>query len=216
MNVNRRSFLQMTALASGGFTLGLHFLPAAAAQGSQPLPDLKPQAFVRIGSDGKVTIRARAPELGQGVKTMLPMLIAEELDADWKDVRVEQADLDEASYGPQFVGGSMSTSLAWEPLRQVGAAARQLLVTTAANGWGVSAEDCTTDCGRVLHASSGRSARYSELAAGASSLAPPPLSSVRLKDAKDYRILGKSTPTRSLPANPCSASISSCPECCMR
>jgi isoquinoline 1-oxidoreductase beta subunit len=192
MNVNRRSFLQMTALASGGFTLGLHFLPAAAAQGSQPLPDLRPQAFVRIGSDGKVTVQARTPEVGQGMKTMLPMLIAEELDADWKDVRVEQADLDEARYGPQFVGGSTSTPLAWVPLRQVGAAARQMLVATAANGWGVSIEDCTTDCGRVLHASSGRSARYSDLAPGASSLTPPPLSSVRLKEAKDYRILGKS------------------------
>jgi isoquinoline 1-oxidoreductase beta subunit len=191
MNLNRRSFLQMTAVASGGFTLGLYTRPWAGAEEPQQQPDLKPQAFIRIGSDGTVTIKARGPEIGQGVKTTLPMLIAEELDADWKNVRVEQADLDEASYGPQSAGGSMSTPNSWEPLRRVGAAARQMLVTTAAGNWGVSAEECTTKSGRVLHTGSGRSASYAELAAKAAAMTAPALSSVKLKDPKDYYIIGK-------------------------
>jgi isoquinoline 1-oxidoreductase beta subunit len=192
MRVNRRSFLQMSALAGGGFALGLYDRPWAFAQGPGKPPELTPLAFIRIAGDGVVTIKARGPEIGQGVKTMLPMLIAEELDADWKDVRVEQADLDEAIYGPQFSGGSMSTPLGWEPMRQVGAAGRQMLVAAAAGNWGVPAAECTTAAGRVTHAASGRSAGYGELAAKAATLTPPPLSSVKLKDPKDYRIIGKS------------------------
>jgi len=182
----------MSALAGGGFALGLYDRPWAFAQGPGKPPELTPLAFIRIAGDGVVTIKARGPEIGQGVKTMLPMLIAEELDADWKDVRVEQADLDEAIYGPQFSGGSMSTPLGWEPMRQVGAAGRQMLVAAAAGNWGVPAAECTTAAGRVTHAASGRSAGYGELAAKAATLTPPPLSSVKLKDPKDYRIIGKS------------------------
>ncbi len=192
MRLNRRSFLQMSALAGGGFALGLYDRPWAVAQGPRRPPELTPRAFIRIAGDGTVTIMARGPEIGQGVKTMLPMLIAEELDADWKDVRVEQADLDQSRYGPQFAGGSMSTPFGWEPLRQVGAAGRQLLVAAAADTWGVPAAECTTNAGRVLHAGSGRSAGYGELAAKAATLTPPALSSVKLKDPKDYRIIGKS------------------------
>ncbi len=100
MNLNRRSFLQMSALAGGGFALRLYSRPVAVAQGPQQKhSDLKPHAFISIASDGIVTIKARGPEIGQGIKTMLPMLIAEELDVEWKNVRVEQADLDEATYG---------------------------------------------------------------------------------------------------------------------
>src|ERR1700733_15122732 len=93
MELNRRSFLQMTALASGGFSLGLYTQPPALAQGPPPPPDLKPQAFIQIAVDGIVTIMARASETGQGMRNMLPMLIADELDVDWKDVRVRQADV---------------------------------------------------------------------------------------------------------------------------
>src|ERR1700733_15393159 len=105
MELNRRSFLQMTALAGGAFALGLYSRPRALAQPGQP--PLDTVAFIRIGSDGAVTIMAKNPEIGQGVKTMLPMLVAEELDVDWKDVRVEQADLDEKCFGGQWAGGSM-------------------------------------------------------------------------------------------------------------
>jgi isoquinoline 1-oxidoreductase beta subunit len=193
MQLNRREFLKATALAGGGLALGLYRLDAAA-QAAPAAPALSPQAFIRIAPDGVVTIMARAPEIGQGVRTMLPMLIAEELDVDWDQVRVEQADLDEARYGPQVSGGSMGVPLGWDPLRQVGAAGRQMLLGAAAGLWGVPAADCSTRAGRVLHAASGRSAGYGDLAARAAALAAPALDTVKLKDPRDYRIIG--TPRR--------------------
>src|SRR6202041_2089640 len=133
MSLNRRSFLKVSALASGALTLRL-YVPQAQAQAPKRA-DLKPAAFVRIAPDGIVTIKARGPEMGQGIKTELPMLIAEELDVDWKSVRVEQADLDEATYGSQSAGGSTSTPKSWDPLRRVGAAGRQMLGSAAAIPW---------------------------------------------------------------------------------
>src|ERR1039458_1746293 len=194
MRLNRRSFLQLTALAGGGLALELYRLPRAAAQEPGNPPDLTPQAFIHIAPDGVVTIMARASESGQGMRNMLPMLIAEELDVDWKDVRVQQAELNEKIYGRQFSGGSANTPMGWEPMRRVGAAGRQLLITAAAQMWSLSAAECTTQSGRVHHAASGRSAGYGELAAKAAALPAPALSSVKLKDPKDYRIIGHSQP----------------------
>ncbi len=191
MRLNRREFLKATTLAGGGFALGLYRAPWAEAQGGPP-PDLNPTAFISIAKDGIATIKARGPEIGQGVRTMLPMMIAEELDVEWKNVHVVQADLDEAAYGPQFAGGSMSTPISWNPLRQVGAAARQMLVAAAAKKWSVPAGECTTEAGRVMHKKSGRSLGYGELAEAAAAEPAPALKSVKLKDAKDYRIIGKS------------------------
>jgi aerobic-type carbon monoxide dehydrogenase small subunit (CoxS/CutS family) len=118
---------QIDDAMEGGMVLSLYLDPLLPGQGQPPTPPLAPSAFVRIAADGVVTIMAKNPEVGQGVKTMLPMLIAEELDVDWKDVKVEQADVDESKYGVQFAGGSRATPLHWDSLRRVGAAARQML-----------------------------------------------------------------------------------------
>lgn len=192
MKMDRRSFLQMGALAGGGMALRLYGSPGAEGQGRGAVADLKPEAFIHITQEGVVTIMARASESGQGMRNMLPMLIAEELDVEWKDVRVQQADLNEAIYGRQFSGGSANTPMGWEPMRRVGAAGRACLVMAAATGWGVAEGECTTRSGRVLHAASGRSVGYGEVAEKAAALPAPALSSVRLKDAKEYRIIGHS------------------------
>src|SRR5438128_1407378 len=137
MNINRRSFLRVTALAGGGMMLGLYPKVAALAQpGRAAAPALLPSSFISIASNGMVTITAKNPETGQNSKNMLPMLIADELDVDWKDVKVVHADLD-AKYGGQFSGGSTATPTNWTPMRQVGGAARQMLIAAAAQTWGV-------------------------------------------------------------------------------
>jgi len=191
MPMNRRTFLKTSALVGGGFTLGLYKVDVAGAQGP-PEPELKPQAFIHIAPDGKVTIMARASESGQGMRNMLPMLIAEEPDVDWKDVVVEQAELNERKYGIQFSGGSANTPMGWDPMRRVGAAGRMMLITAGAQTWGVPEAECTTQPGRVVHGGSGRSAGYGELGAKASALPAPALKSVKLKDPRDYRIIGHS------------------------
>jgi isoquinoline 1-oxidoreductase subunit beta len=194
--VSRRSFLRVTALVGGGMLLASYLEPIAhiLAQGPQGQPAIVPSTFIRITPDGIATIMAKNPEEGQGVKAMLPMLIAEELDIDWKDVRIEQADVDQAKYGGQVAGGSTATPQNWVPMRQIGAACRQMLITAAAQTWNVANSECTTASGRVLHQASKRSLGYGELAAKASALPPPALATVPLKDPKDYKIIGQTKP----------------------
>ncbi len=194
IELDRRSFLKMTALTGGVVALGLYKLPGAIAQDHGQPPGFVAVAFIRIDPSGVVTLMAKNPELGQGVKTMLPMLIAEELDADWNQVRIEQADAHPELFGDQSVGGSTATPINWDPLRRVGAAYRQMLITAAAQAWGVPESECSSDCGKVVHASSGRMFPYGQLAAKAATLTPPDLRSVKLKDPKDYRIIGHSHP----------------------
>lgn len=190
MPLNRRTFLQMTALAGGGLALGYFDCPLTMAQPANR-PDLLPEAFIRIAPDGLITITAKSAEIGQGVKTMLPMLIAEELDADWSTIKVEQADLNELRYGGQGAGGSTSTPNNWLPMRRLGAACREMLIAVAAQRWGVPAAECTTEPNAVFHKPSGRSLQYCEVAADASKLEPPKLQSVKLKDPSTFRIIGK-------------------------
>ena len=192
MNLDRRSFLKMTATAGGAFVLGFYGSPDAFGQPPRRFNTVAPLAFVRIAPDGKVTIMAKNPEAGQGAKTHLPMLIAEEMDVDWKDVRVEQAGVNDKLYGFQFLGGSTATPVNWDPLRRVGAAWRLMLVSAAATTWGVPASECTTKAGHVLHSASGRSAGYGELAPKAAAVAPPALDTVKLKNPAEYTIIGNS------------------------
>ena len=193
--LSRRAFLAIGLAAGGGLLLILR-LPRAA-DASEPIAvapaagaELNP--FVSIAPDGIVTIVAKDPEIGQGMKTALPMLIAEELDADWSQVRTEQALLNPI-YGEQFAGGSMATPLNWEPMRRVGAAGRQMLILAAAQTWEVPAAECDASRGAVRHRPSGRTLSYGELAGKAAALPAPDLQSVTLKDPKDYHIIGKFT-----------------------
>ena len=196
LTLDRRNFLRVTALAGGGFMLASYIEPLAAAfdQQGRQAPPLDPNAFVSIDSQGIATIIAKNPEIGQGVKVMLPMMIAEELDIDWKDVRIEQADLNPTKYGQQSAGGSFATPSNWEPMRRVGAAARHMIIAAAAQSWGVPAAEITTVAGKVHHSNSKRTAGYGEFAAAAAKIAPPDMATLTLKDPKDYRIIGKPIP----------------------
>jgi isoquinoline 1-oxidoreductase beta subunit len=194
--LSRRSFLRASVIAGGGMMLAYYVEPLervlAAPQFGPPVT-LLPASFITITPDGAITIIAKNPEIGQNVKAMLPMLIAEELDADWKAVKIEQGDLNPAKYGAQIAGGSTATPMNWVPMRQLGAQCRGMLVAAAADNWGVLASECTTTASRVHHEPSKRSASYGELSTKAASMPVPDPKTLTMKDPKDYRIVGKNT-----------------------
>ncbi|MBW7933981.1 MAG: xanthine dehydrogenase family protein molybdopterin-binding subunit [Gemmatimonadaceae bacterium] len=194
--VHRRSFLQTVAVVGGGLMLGHFSAPAesSAAETPRAADPFVPNAFITITPDGKITIIAKNPEEGQGVKQSLPMIIAEELDVEWAQVTVVQADSDESKYGRQFAGGSLSTPMNYDNHRRLGAAARAMLVAAAAKRWNVAAGELTTSKGAVSHNASGRRATYASLASEAATLPVPELASVTLKDPKNFRLLGKRVP----------------------
>ncbi|MEE8162250.1 MAG: molybdopterin cofactor-binding domain-containing protein [Acidobacteriota bacterium] len=191
--IDRRAFLKLTGLAGGGLVLALHLGEISHIVG-QPAGNeaaFIPNAFLRISSDGSILIYSQIPEMGQGVKTALPMIVAEELDAEWSPVRVEQAPINEEVYGRQRAVGSRSIPTSWNQLRQAGAVARTMLVAAAAQEWGVSPKACVTKKSTVIHSPSGRRLSYAELANRAAALPVPDPESVKMKKRSDYRLLGK-------------------------
>jgi isoquinoline 1-oxidoreductase beta subunit len=188
---SRRELLKASVIG-GGLVLSFSIAAkagAAEAAGAQAL-----NAYVRIAPNGVVTIMAKNPEIGQGVMTSLPMMIAEELDVAWENVRVEQADNDPKLYTRQFAGGSLATPMNYDDLRRVGAVARAMLVTAAATAWNCPAGECKTAQGQVIHVSTGRKASYGSLAGQCAGVAAPDPKTIPLKDPKSYKIIGKSTP----------------------
>ena len=183
--VGRRDFMKITGLVGGGLMLAFT-LPRASAK-SGPL---QPNGYIRIDEKG-ILIYAKNPEIGQGVKTSLPMIVAEELDAAWADVQVEQAPIDQATYGMQFAGGSTSIPMNWMPLRQAGATARAMLVGAAAARLEVPAEALVTRDSHVIHKDTGRRLAYTELAAEAAAMPVPDAGSLSLKDPRHFRLLGQ-------------------------
>jgi len=187
--IDRRTLLKASLLAGGGFALeALIPLPVRALAA----PPGTLTAFVSIARDGIVTIVSKNPEIGQGIKTSLPMMIADELDCEWSQVRIDQADVDAKRYGPQVAGGSTATPTNWLPMRQAGAAARAMLVQAAAAQWNVSADEVTTSKGRLYHTASGRSLPYGEVASAAAALTPPDIGTLRLKSPEQFTIIGRS------------------------
>lgn len=195
MTLDRRDFVRVTALAGGGLLLGSWFAPRGAAS-TATLNDVtfEPNVFIRITPDNAITIIAKNPEVGQGVRTSLPMLIAEELDVPWESVKVEQAMADRAKYGPQVAGGSTATPNHYDNHRRLGAAARQMLVAAAAATWGVPEAECTTGGGRVHHHATRRMLTYGELTTRAATMPAPELASVKVKDPKDFKVIGTRVP----------------------
>jgi isoquinoline 1-oxidoreductase beta subunit len=188
--MKRRDFLKLSGVAGGGLVLGFHFAGGAAlAQATAGPVDLN--AYVQIRPDNTVRIMAPNPEVGQGVKTSLPMIVAEELDAAWASVVVEQSPIDGMVFGPQFAGGSLSTPMRWMGLRQVGAAARAMLVAAAAESWGVAPDGLTTENNVITNPETGDTLTYGAVAERAAGLAAPEPASLTLKDRSQFRLLGK-------------------------
>ena len=186
---DRRGFFKTTALAGGGFLLG-GWIPEKVVAEEAVAAAFSPNVFIRITPQGAVTLFAKSPEIGQGVKTTLPMIVAEELEVDWEKVTVEQGAID-SRFGGQTAGGSTTIPSNYDRLRRLGAVAKTMLVTAAANTWQVPADECAAASGVVTHGKSGRKLSYGELTEAASKLPVPDEKSVKLKDPADFKILGR-------------------------
>ncbi len=204
MNINRRKFLGGSSALVLGFTIGCkqestnstssvveNISAEVASTGSIPFESTTFNSWLSINNDGTATILASNPEVGQGVKTALPMIVAEELDFPWDKVTVEQAPVDPVIYERQVAGGSFSVRSLWDPLRNAGATARAMLIKAAADGWGIDVADCHTKNGMVVNSQSGQSTDYAALAVKASTLPVPKAESLTLKEKSNYELLGK-------------------------
>jgi isoquinoline 1-oxidoreductase subunit beta len=191
--LSRREFVTAGVAAGTGLVIGF-YLPHKASSNKE---SFSPNAYLRITPDNKVTIVVARSEMGQGVRTALPMILAEELEADWKQIAIEQAGAS-TLFGDQTTGGSASVRTTWDPMRKAGAAAREMLITAAALTWNVPRSSCTAESGRIKHAATNRSLSYGELASRAATLPVP--TDVPFKQSKDYKIVGQRLPRLDSPA----------------
>jgi len=182
--LSRREFVAAGVAAGTGLVIGF-YLPHKGASGAEVF---SPNAYLRITPDNKVTILVARSEMGQGVRTALPMILAEELEADWKQIEIEQAGAS-TLFGDQTTGGSASIRTTWDPMRKAGAAAREMLISAAALNWGVPRGSCTAESGSIKHAATNRSSTYGDLVSKAATLPIP--TDVTLKQSKDYKIVGQ-------------------------
>lgn len=192
-SIGRRSFLKVSLTAGGGLVLGFSGLISCTNKSEEEILELPKEWFeingyLKIGDNGVVTIMSPNPEIGQNVKTSMPMLVAEELDVDWKNVIVEQAPLNTTLYTRQLAGGSASISQSWKGMRTTGATARQMLCEAAAAEWKVPVNEITTEAGTLHHKASGKSTSYGEMASAAAKVPVP--KEVLLKNIKDFKIIG--------------------------
>jgi len=195
--LDRRSFLKVSALAGGGVMIGIYTQSELLAQRGGPAPapaPVNPNVYITVQPDNTFTLIAKNPETGQGMRNTLPMIIADEFDVDWKQVKVQQADCNPTLYGQQIEGGSTATPTNYTPMRNIGAAARMMMVSTAAKQWSVPESECTTGSGMVKHARTNKSATYASLAAAALKMPPMAVTDIKLKDPKDFKILGTRVP----------------------
>jgi isoquinoline 1-oxidoreductase subunit beta len=191
-SINRRSFLRSSALAGGGLMISFKWLADFGLADKINVADLPPQwneltGYVKITPDNVIKIFNPNPEFGQNVMTSLPMIVAEELDADWQKVVVEMGPHDNVKMGPQFTGGSNSVRMYWKPLREAGAAARNMLMQAAAQTWGVPIDEVTTKGGRLYHEKSGKSGTYGDFASKASAIPIP--KGIKLKEVKNFKVV---------------------------
>ncbi|HSN16242.1 MAG TPA: molybdopterin cofactor-binding domain-containing protein, partial [Anaeromyxobacteraceae bacterium] len=193
VKIGRRRFLEVAAGTGAGLWLGVHLPENARA--AEPA-GFEPNAWLRIDPAGGVTVFLAKSEMGQGSYTGMAVLVAEELAADWRKVRVVQADADER-FGNMMTGGSSSVRRSWEPLRQAGAAAREMLVSAAARRWGVEGGACRAREGEVIHLPSGRHLGYGELALAAAKEKVP--KDPPLLDPKDWKLIGRKVPRLDAP-----------------
>ena len=191
-SLDRRAFVKTGLVGFSGLILGVH----VGCSTPEPLSpaSFSPNVYLNINEKGEVTIVAHRTEFGQGVRTSLPQILADELEADWEKVKIVQAEGDEAKYGNQNTDGSFSIRMFYEPMRKAGATARTMLERAAAQQWEVDASECKAEQHQVIHQPSGRKASFGELAGIASSLPVPAEEEIRLKDKKDFKYIGRSVP----------------------
>jgi len=191
-SINRRSFLKASALAGGGLLLNFSWLTSAKAVGNTEIINAEPTwneitGYIKITPDNIVKILNPNPEFGQNVMTSLPMMVAEELDADWQKIVVEMGPHDSVKLGPQFTGGSNSVRMYWKPLREAGAAARNMLLQAAAETWKVPIEELTTNAGIIVHSKSMKTGTYGEFATKAAKVTIP--KGIKLKEPKEFKVV---------------------------